>query len=232
MSEVLHKFPSTPHLVWQGEADVRDDKVLTPAQVEVFLSGPVLVEEKVDGANLGLSFDATGRLRRQNRGNWLEGKLSGQWERLRGWTAEHEARLRDVLPQDHILFGEWCYATHSVRYDRLPDWFLVFDVYDRKQRRFWSASRRDALAAAARFAVVPRVASGIFVRSDLLAMLDGPSALGDGPCEGLYLRREEGDWLLDRAKIVRPDFTQAISEHWSRKSLVLNAIRQTPVPSE
>jgi len=58
-----------------------------------------------------------------------------------------------------------------------------------------------------------------------------PSALGGGPREGSYLRREESDWLLHRAKIVRPDFTQAISEHWSRKSLVLNAICRTPVPS-
>lgn len=232
MSDILHKFPSTPHLAWLGGSGVRDDKVLTPSEVAAFLSGPVIVEEKVDGANLGISLDRAGQMHFQNRGNWLDGKLTGQWERLRGWAAEHEARIVDVLPKDQILFGEWCYAMHSIRYDRLPDWFLVFDVFNRKDRRFWSAARRDALAAAARLATVPKVSSGVFTQTELLAMLDGPSALGGGPREGLYLRREEGKWLLDRAKIVRPDFTQAISKHWSRKSLVLNAIRLTPVPSE
>lgn len=231
MREVLHKFPSTPHLFWLGDAGVRDDKVLTPAEVKVFLSGPVLIEEKVDGANLGLSFDATGQLRFQNRGNWLDGKLTGQWERLRGWAAEHEARISGVLPKDQILFGEWCYAAHSNHYARLPDWFLVFDVYDVKRRRFWSAARRDALAAAAGLATVPKLSMGVFTQTELLEMLAGPSALGGGPSEGMYLRREDGEWLLDRAKIVGSDFTQAISKHWSRESMVLNALRKTPVAS-
>ncbi|MBM3880201.1 MAG: hypothetical protein FJ387_10860 [Verrucomicrobia bacterium] len=237
MNEVLHKFPSTPHLAWLGRVPVRDDKVMTPAEAESFLSSPVVLEEKVDGANLGLSFDTKGRLLFQNRGAWLEGRLSGQWERLRAWAAEHGGSLRRLLPSGDILFGEWCYAAHSIRYDRLPDWFLAFDVYDAHQRRFWSASRRNALAATAGLAVVPELARGGFTLADLWAVLHRRSELCGGAREGLYLRREHDNWLVDRAKLVRPDFTQGMAEHWSRQPIRLNkmcpgrvAVRESTTP--
>ena len=225
MTEALHKFPSTPHLAWLGSGTVRDDKVLTETEVERFLERPLVVEEKVDGANLGISMDPSRGLRFQNRGQWLKGKLTGQWERLRGWAAEHEGRLREVLPAHHILFGEWCYARHAVNYDRLPDWFLAFDVYDSASARFWSANRRSALAATAGVSAVPELARGVFRREDLLAMLDGRSTLNSNFREGLYLRREQNDCLVERAKLVRADFTQALSEHWTKRAMVLNQVR-------
>jgi hypothetical protein len=229
MHDALHKFPSTPHLFWLGPAEVRDDKVLTLAEARSFLSGLVVVEEKVDGANLGLSFDTGGTLRFQNRGNWLAGKLTGQWERLRGWAAQHEARLRENLPAHHVLFGEWCFAAHSIHYDQLPDWFVVFDVFDPTAGKFWNTARRNSLAAAAKLPVVPKVAQGIFKREEIEEMLDGRSDFRDGVREGLYFRREDETWLLKRTKLVRPDFTQAISEHWSRQAITPNEIGR-PVP--
>jgi hypothetical protein len=225
MSEDLYKFPSTPHLAWLGDEPVRDDKVLSPAEAELFLRVPVVVEEKVDGANLGLSFDASGQIRFQNRGHWLRGPLSGQWERLRGWAAAHEQALCDVLPAQHILFGEWCYAKHSIPYDHLPDWFLAFDVLDSCTGRFWSTPRRNALAGTADIATVPEIARGAFRMPDLHTMLEGRSAVGDVPREGLYLRHEDADWLLARAKLVRAAFTQSIGEHWSRHGCTPNRVQ-------
>ena len=222
MDEVLYKFPSTPHLTWLGQETVRGDKVLTLSEAKKFLSGLVVLEEKVDGANLGLSFDQVSQLRFQNRGNWLAGKFTGQWERLRGWAAEHEAVLGENLPRGHILFGEWCAIKHSIRYDCLSDWFLVFDVYDCAEQKFWSAKRRDSLAAAAHLATVPRISKGLFSMDDLQTLLDGRSNLYVGPREGIYLRREDENWLLDRAKLVHAGFTQAISDHWTRHSFVSN----------
>jgi hypothetical protein len=224
MSEDLYKFPSTPHLAWLGREAVRDDKVMSAAEAELFLTVPVGVEEKVDGTNLGLSFPPSGQICFQNRGHWLQGPSGGQWERLRGWAAAHEQALRAVLPAQHILFGEWCYAKHSIPYDHLPDWFLAFDVYDCHAGRFWSSARRNALAKTADIATVPEITRGVFRMPDLQAMLEGRSAVGDVPREGLYLRHEDADWLLARAKLVRAAFTQSITEHWSRHGCVKNRI--------
>jgi ATP-dependent RNA circularization protein (DNA/RNA ligase family) len=186
------------------------------------------VEEKVDGANLGISVGSDGRMRFQNRGNWLDGKLTGQWERLRGWAAQCEPEIHATLPNGHILFGEWCYARHSINYRRLPDLFLVFDVYDTLAGRFWSTARRDALARKAGLAIVPRIATGVFRLEELIGLIADHSAYDEAQREGIYLRCEEGDWLIERAKIVAPAFTQTISEHWTRGALMVNEVASSP----
>jgi hypothetical protein len=42
--------------------------------------------------------------------------------------------------------------------------------------------------------------------------------------EGLYLRRDQGGFLEARAKLVRPEFVQAIEEHWSSRTLERNGL--------
>ncbi len=222
---VLRKFPKTPHLLWLSPQTARDDKVMTSAEAEAFLEcGEIIVEEKVDGANLGLSLDSSGRLRAQNRGNFLEGRLNGQWESLRGWLAQHEIALREHLPPGAVLFGEWCYAQHSMAYTRLPDWYLGFDVLD-ESGRFWSTHRRNELFAKIDLTSVREVARGRFTLRELQALLSERSSYGDGSLEGIYLRREDDEWLLQRAKLVRPEFVQAINEHWSRGPLHVNRLQ-------
>jgi hypothetical protein len=51
----FYRFPHTPHLSWLGEGTPRDDKVLPPTEAKALLAGEVVVEEKRDGANPGLS---------------------------------------------------------------------------------------------------------------------------------------------------------------------------------
>lgn len=219
------RFPHTPHLAWLGAGEPRQDKVLTPAEARALLGHPVVVEEKVDGANLGLSVTPDGELAMQNRGTYLRpDHLPPQFRTLPGWLGPRAARLVDALWPDLMLFGEWCYAVHSVRSDRLPDWFVGFDVYDRAAGRFWSAPRRDALLAALGLAAVPEIGRGRFTLDALVAKLDR-SAFGDVPAEGLYVRDEDAEWLQARAKLVRAEFVQAIDEHWSRRALETNRLR-------
>ena len=221
------RFPHTPHLAWLGPGQTRDDKVLSPDEARALLAHELVVEEKVDGANLGFSVDEAGTLRAQNRGAFLvPGAAPPQFKHLARWMGARGAGLADALFPDLMLFGEWCYAVHSVRYTRLPDWLLVFDIYDRARAEFWSAARRDALAAELGLAVVPRLGAGRYGLEELCGLL-GHSRLGDGPAEGLYVRREGPDTLLERAKLVRPEFVQAIDQHWSRRPLQVNTLAGT-----
>jgi hypothetical protein len=218
------RFPHTPHIAWLGEGQPRDDKVLAPDQARDLLAHDLLVEEKVDGANLGFSVDENGTLRSQNRGTYLSlDHDHPQFKPLTRWLQPREHRLAEALFPDLMLFGEWCYAAHSVRYSRLPDWFLAFDVYDRTRDEFWSAPRRDALVAELGLALVPRLGTGRFDLPGLRALL-GDSHLTDGPAEGLYVRCDNADRLVARAKLVRREFVQAIDQHWSRKALQVNAL--------
>lgn len=223
MKEDFFKFPSTPHLATMPGVDIRGDKVLTESERDEFLTHEVIIEEKVDGANLGLSFDAAGNIRAQNRGAYLHLPGSGQWKKLGEWLAFHTDALCEHLSDRYILFGEWCYAQHSVFYDRLPDWFLAFDIFDREAGRFLATARRARLLGAMHIHKVPCIARGRFTYPDLQGLLS-QSRLTHQPAEGIYLRIDHGDWLERRAKLVRPAFIQAVEQHWSRSAIKPNRL--------
>lgn len=217
------RFPHTPHLAWLGDGQPRDDKVLSACEAAEILSGSVVVEEKLDGANLGLSLGPNGIVRVQNRGQYLAKPYSGQFARLASWLPQIEEALIAALGQNLILFGEWCAARHSLDYATLPDWFFVFDVYDRVEARFWSTSRRDVLATRLSLQTVPKIYHGPAKLEDLRkVVLEKPSQYRSGRLEGIVIRNESPDWLESRAKLVHPDFTQAITEHWSRRGIEWN----------
>lgn len=229
MPDDFFRFPHTPHLAWLGEGMPRDDKVLAPEEVSALLADPVVVEEKLDGANLGLSVSPAGELRAQNRGQYLAEPFAGQFSKLGAWLAQHRYSLLDHLPPHLILFGEWCAARHSLAYAKLPDWFLVFDVYDRDAGRFWSTAHRDALAARLKLACVPSVHRGRATLASLRGLLDAcQSRYRGGPPEGVVVRREDADWTLARAKLVRAEFTQAIGEHWRSRGIEWNRVATPP----
>lgn len=223
------RFPHTPHLAWLGPGMPRDDKVLAESEARDLLAGEVVIEEKVDGANLGISLGPDGALRFQNRGQYLHPPYAGQFQRLGAWAAQHQYPLIDALTPDQIVFGEWCAARHSVGYDRLPDWFVVFDVYDRAAGRFMSTARRNALAARVGLAAIPEVWRG---RTTLPALksrlLNECSRYRAGPIEGFVIRQETADWLIARAKLVHPEFVQSISEHWRRRRIEWNRLEDAP----
>jgi ATP-dependent RNA circularization protein (DNA/RNA ligase family) len=225
MNEVIFKFPSTPHLAVLGNNIVRDDKVMTENERIEFLQHKLVVEEKVDGANLGISFNSSGDLRVQNRGAYIQPPYYGQWKKVPEWLTTKTDRFFDLLKDQYILFGEWCYAQHSIAYDRLPDWLLGFDIFDKKNDKFLSCMRRDEMFRALGISGVPLLNIGTFSFDELRGLLL-TSHLGDRPAEGLYLRFDAGDWLGQRAKLVRPEFIQTIAEHWSRKPIKSNRVIQ------
>lgn len=215
------KYPSTPYLALLEDVSVRDDKLMSESERNEFLQHELVIEEKVDGANLGISFDSEGNIRAQNRGNYLHLPASGQWKSLAGWLAPRTETFFDLISDRYILFGEWCYAQHSVKYDRLPDWFLGFDVYDKQTGNFLAISRRDELFREVQVENVPFIARGHFTLSEIKSFL-AKSNFGSQPAEGVYIRYESGDWIVKRAKLVCPSFIQEIEQHWSRSALRLN----------
>jgi ATP-dependent RNA circularization protein (DNA/RNA ligase family) len=204
-------FPSTPYLTSDPTVATRVDKLLDQHAATSFLTAPVRVEEKMDGENLGLA-SVEGDLIAQSRGSYVA--LGGlQFRGLSSWLAPRRTLLAAALGEGLVMFGEWCADVHSVPYDSLPDWLLVFDVYDRRDGAFWSGDRRDALTAELGLATVPELFAG---QCDIpfLRTLLGTSRCGREPMEGVVVRREAIGRTLGRAKLVRPDFMQPGDEHW------------------
>lgn len=215
------RFPSTPYLLRPDGVEVRDDKVLTSTERAAFLTNVLHVEEKVDGENLGISFDGE-ELQFQARGSYV--RPGGRhFHGLETWVRPRARRLEAALGTDLVLFGEWCAVTHSVYYDRLPDWFLIFDVFDRSAGGFWEVSLRDELADYLGLRVVPFLDAGIFSELELGRRIQ-ESRVGSGPMEGLVARSQDPSSATARAKIVRPDFVQQIDGHWTSMERSMNRL--------
>jgi ATP-dependent RNA circularization protein (DNA/RNA ligase family) len=219
------KFPHTPHLAWLSPGPLREDRVLSDGEVREFLGDEVVIEEKVDGANIGIAVSSDRTLSVQNRGAFVERPAPVQFQPLWNWLGSRSDELITGLGQNLILFGEWCYAVHSIRYDRLPDWFIGFDIYDRVAGAYFGADRRNELLSALNLYSVPRIAKGHFSLPQVTKLLESSeSAFGSSKIEGLYLRRESQGWLEQRVKIVQSEFTQSITSHWSSRPLSRNAL--------
>lgn len=158
----LFKFPRTRHLFDAGGSGVtRDDLLMDKGEENSFYtpsqrgrggrgnggaSQPVVVsiEEKVDGANLGISIGKDMQIRVQNRSHFVNSSTHKQFSSLDSWLAEHSAALYSILePDKHVLFGEWLYAKHSIHYTKLPGYFMAFDLYDREAQQFYSWRERN-----------------------------------------------------------------------------------------
>ncbi len=223
MNPDFFKFPTTPHLTIFGTGSVREDKVLTERERDEFLQHELIVEEKIDGANLGISFDGSGEVHVQNRGTYLSKPYQGQWKKLDEWLSLKLDRFFDVLHDQYILFGEWCFARHSVIYDSLPSWFVGFDIYDKQNRQFLSCRMRNNLFRQMKICQTPLLGRGRFSLLELKALFK-KSLFSKTASEGLYLRYDKGIWLGARAKLVRPEFVQAIEIHWSRNGIIPNKL--------
>jgi ATP-dependent RNA circularization protein (DNA/RNA ligase family) len=223
------KFPRTPHVFIIPGLNIRDDKLLSPQEAALFYNNPVIVEEKVDGANIGISINTEGELQVQNRGNYIRPGEHPQFDTLWEWIYSRAHLLSDILANRYILFGEWCYLVHSISYSSLPDWFIGIDVYDIHEGKFLKVTDRNEFFKHLNIFPVPQIAEGCFSKDQLLETLSHTiSRLGADQLEGLYLRLEESQWLLKRAKIVRGDFIQNITKHWKDEVLRKNSLLTQP----
>jgi len=228
----LIKFPRTPHICNLGAA-TRDDKLLSQNELNALIDkksesgGEVIcyIEEKVDGANMGIFIDdKLNKIMVQNRSHFVSSSYHPQFAPLDKWIAKHSKDLWSVLePSRHILYGEWVHATHSVFYNKLPDWFVAFDCYDKHTGAFLSRQELSTMLASTSIHMVPLIYEGaVHSINHLKSFMDGTSAYSDNVTkEGIVLKVVDKSTQRmtqnGRAKLVRSDFI-AGNERWNRTS--------------
>ena len=235
--EELYKYPRTRHL--EGSRKQTGDEDLNYVRFEDIRGKYLVLEEKIDGANCGISFGSDGKMYLQSRGHFLNGGYGEkQFDLFKRWAGGYQSQLWDILGDRYIMYGEWMYAKHSVYYDALPHYFLEFDIWDREKECFLDTPSRRILTAQMPVASVPVLKEGVFSSKKELLDLIGPSLYirpghmtrlreyceregldgerqcqetdGSGMMEGLYLKVEEDGCVTERLKYVRASFIQCI----------------------
>lgn len=234
----LFRYPRTPHL--EGSRLQEGDHGHDHVPYRELRGLRLVVEEKLDGANTGISFSPAGELLLQSRGHYLVGGgRERQFNFIKAWAQAHAGWLLQRLEDRYVMYGETLSKKHSVFYDALPHHFFEFDVFDRRTGAFLSTEARRELLAGGPVLSVPVLYDGLAPArlADLKALLR-PSlaktarwrdafeatvrregldlALAWRQCdksdlsEGLYIKVEADGRTLGRYKWVRADFVQAI----------------------
>ena len=196
-------------------------------------------------------------LQLQSRGHFLAGGAREKHFALfKDWASCHTARLQELLGTRYVLYGEWLYAKHTIFYDALPHYFLEFDLFDTEDGSFASTALRDCLLDRAIVSAVPVLYRGKAPRkrAELEALIQrslyksprwqerlreaaaardldverivretDPSELA----EGLYVKVEEDDKVVERYKFVRASFLTAVVDsgsHWLSRPIVPNQL--------
>ena len=234
---MLKKYPRTPHL--EGSRLQPGDEDLSQVPFSYIRGKHLVVEEKIDGANTAVSFSEDGELLLQSRGHYLTGGYRERhYNLMKQWATIHRDVFFDVLGTRYIMYGEWMYAKHTVYYDRLPHYFLEFDIFDRQEQVFLSTARRRELLKGLPVVSVPVLKEGTFrTREELLSLLGTSNYISPDKTEtlrrtaeklgldaerqiretdpsdlmeGLYIKIEENGQVLDRMKFVRASFLQTV----------------------
>ncbi|MFY3308265.1 RNA ligase family protein [Achromobacter ruhlandii] len=234
----LFRYPRTPHL--EGSRLQEGDHGHDHVPYRDLRGLRLVVEEKLDGANTGISFSPAGDLLLQSRGHYLAGGgRERQFNFIKAWAQAHAGWLLQRLEDRYVMYGETLSKKHSVFYDALPHHFFEFDVLDRRTGAFLSTEARRELLVGGPVLSVPVLYDGLAPArlADLKALLR-PSlaktarwrdafeatvrregldlALAWRQCdksdlsEGLYIKVEADGRTLGRYKWVRADFVQAI----------------------
>ncbi len=236
--EQIYKYPRTRHL--EGSRKQSGDEDLKSIPFCEIEGKYLVLEEKVDGANCGISFDSSGRMYLQSRGHFLNGGYGErQFDLFKLWAGCFEDALHRLLGNRYIMYGEWLYAKHTVFYDCLPHYFMEFDIFDKEEKKFYSTAKRRELLQDFPFIRSVRVLEqGYYHSTEEIARHIGPSLfISDtaeqsllaqcrkggvdaekavrqtdlsGTMEGIYIKVESGDYVTDRLKYVRASFLNTI----------------------
>lgn len=218
------KFPRIFHAP-NSPGLTRGDKRI--GSLEQFKGKDILITEKLDGSNVCLtSREVFARSHAK-----LPTHIS--FDMLK---AVH-ARVRSEIPNDVSIFGEWLFAKHSILYETLPNYLMIFAVrVDFKSGMVWASwdeTRRIAFNLG--LEVVPTLVYacsplGITSASHLEALLStrskGPSAYGQEK-EGCVARIPGviPDKMFSSlvVKYVRAHHVKT-DEHWSHAKLIKNKL--------
>lgn len=233
----IRKYPRTQHI--EGSRLQPGDEDLDAVPFKEIAGRHLVVEEKMDGANCGISFSRDGELLLQSRGHYLTGgPREKHFTLFKQWANTHAAALHERLGSRYVLYGEWLYAKHTVFYDALSHYLMEFDVLDTHTDEFLSTRRRAELLKGTPIIPVRVLYEGELKKLKDLIRLIGPSAFitpdsisrlrekceeqgldadrvlretdRSRLMEGLYVKIEENGVVTGRYKYVRADFLTAV----------------------
>ena len=215
--ETSVKYPRTLHLPWSDTIGDDGDHVLE--SLKGLENQEVVVTEKLDGENTTLY-----------RTHLHARSLDSGHHPSRGWVKNFHARLAPHIPTGVRICGESMFALHSIRYETLPSYFLVFGVWRGDELLSWDDTRelcrRIEAESGESLPLVPLLYRGQWNEKTIRGLYPSPSKFGS-TSEGYVVRLARSirrdEWNQSVAKYVRPHHVQT-GPHWMLKPVEKNGL--------
>lgn len=213
------KYLRTFHLPFSPGA-TSDDKISN--HVNDLLNVPIVITEKCDGSNSSL--EQEGCFARTHSGAPIHPSFDGL-------KALH-ASVKYKIPESIQLFGEWLYALHSIAYEELPGYFLLFNVRELNNNVWLSWEEVELWAQEIGVPTVPVLFKGIIDSEKNLQKLVESFMIEPSKCggirEGVVVRIQnkflDNEFSTCVQKCVRKNHVSPNNDHWKHKEIVKNGL--------
>jgi len=217
---MFRKYEKT-YRILVPQINIKGKHYLSKDEVKKLLGGKVVITEKMDGANVGIvRHKDTFKL--QKRGSLVGPSEHAQFNYFKAWSNQNYDKLMNI-PRNTVLYGELMYAKHTVIYDKLPDYFLAFALFDRRNGSYYHWDDVVEICNDVGLYTVPHIHSGYVDRMELFDMIPDPSNYSSHTAEGLVVWNHKHSM---RGKLVRAEFQKFMNDHghWRTKPVTVNKL--------
>ena len=211
--DILPEYPATRHLPWKPNA--KGDKIASNQEAMVIFYGETCVQEKIDGANCGMSYlnghpVVRSRTKILRKGQEMKNPSLAQFASSWNWMHQNKS-LFDILDEHgpYSVYGDWMIQQHGMEYDLLPDWFIAFDLYDWEKGYYIDPKKASDILSTCGFSMVPTLLYGVDSYDTLEELANGQSSFTLGSKrEGIIVKVSDGNAITTKFKMVRSGFDQ------------------------
>lgn len=204
------KYPRTYHL--PNSNATKDDKTLE--NDSQFQNKEVVASLKYDGENCTWYNDYM-HARSINSGSHESRNLvKGLWAQ-KAWQLSEGMRV----------CGENMYAKHTVYYDNLPSYFMMFSIWDKLKCLSWKETLE--YAELLEIETVPVIFEGKYNLKEINSEFEKYKANHEGYVIRLSDEFTYGNFRKSVAKFVQPEFRNQVNEahgHWISKKIIPNQL--------
>ena len=209
--DLAPEYPRIPHLSKDISKMTHDD--IEVDKIKLPISG--WVQEKIDGAGVGISWLDTAPVLR-NRDHVLKKGYSKiktpakkQFVPAWNWIHKHEKDIKlvsELWESPVTIYGEWMFASHSIKYDKLPDTFIAYDIWSVVDNKFLNPEIVKNLLSETNIEYIKPFKMTFTTIEGIVETSEMDSLYRDGKAEGIVIKTSEGYFVEEMYKVVNKFF--------------------------
>lgn len=204
------KYPTTKHMPW-SEGVSRDDKIHN--EMNMFHNKEVIVTEKMDGENTTLYSDYYHARSIDGRSHPSRDAVKNIW-----------GQVKHLIPENWRICGENLFAKHSIEYDDLESYFLVFSVWDENNNKLHYDDMITFVNSIG-LTPVPLLWRGVYNEEQIKSLWSNELS---EKMEGYVVQNSESfnfnEFNENTAKFVRKNHVQT-NDHWMHSEIKKNKLK-------